>query len=46
MLWDESGLLLVVEVLAERRGVGERELGQIVRCKVTLVDGGATRTRA
>ncbi|MGW8688057.1 hypothetical protein ACWGNN_45060, partial [Streptomyces sp. NPDC055817] len=42
MLWGESGrgLLLVVEVLAERRVVGERELGQIVRCKFTLVDGG------
>lgn len=47
MLRDESGRgLPLVEVLAERWVVGERELGGIVRCKLTLVDGGATRTRA
>ncbi|MFG2477535.1 hypothetical protein [Streptomyces fagopyri] len=46
-LRDESGRgLLLVEVLAERWVVGERELGGIVRCKFTLVDGGATDARA
>ncbi|MGW6404826.1 hypothetical protein [Streptomyces sp. NPDC055134] len=48
MLRDESGrgLLLVVEVLAESWVVGERELGQIVRCKFTLVDGSRLYARA
>ena len=43
----ESGRgLVLVEVLAERWVVGERELGGIVRGKFTQVDGGATPTRA
>lgn len=47
MLRDGPGRgLLLVEALAERWVVGERELGGIVRRKFTLMDGGATGTRA
>jgi hypothetical protein len=38
--------VLLVEVLAERRVPGECGLGGIVRCKFTLMDGEATRSRA